>query len=79
MVDAAIKLNGELVRSDGTLITDYATIEQYRNLATLRDALDLLIELWPKPGYSTVMLETHQWIKLRRVLLSIPDLVEADE
>lgn len=49
------------------------------NLATLRDALDLVIELWPKPGYQTVALETHQWIKLRRVLLAIPHLVAADE
>jgi hypothetical protein len=79
MVDTAIKLNGELVRSDGTLITDHATIEQYRNLATLHDALDLIVELWPKPGYSTVQLESHQWIKLRRVLLEIPHLVAADE
>lgn len=51
----------------------------FRNLGVLRDALDLLIELWPKPGYATVTLESHQWAKLRRVLLSVPDLVAADE
>jgi hypothetical protein len=48
-------------------------------LVLLKDALDLVSELWPKPGYASVTLETHQWIKLRRVLLAIPDLVAADE
>jgi hypothetical protein len=48
-------------------------------MVTLQDALDLLIDLWPKPGYQTVTIETHQWIKLRRILLEIPRLVAADE
>ncbi len=64
---------------NGRLITDLLDIDKHRNLATLRDALDLIVELWPKPGYSTVQLESHQWIKLRRVLLEIPRLVAADE
>jgi hypothetical protein len=54
-------------------------ISQARNIATLSSALDLLVELWPKPGYQTVIIETHQWIKLRRVLLEIPRLVATDE
>jgi hypothetical protein len=47
-------------------------------LDVLKDALALIVELWPKPGYASVTLETHQWVRLRRVLLAIPDLV-ADE
>jgi hypothetical protein len=42
--------------------------------ATISDALDLVAELWPKPGYATVTLESHQWARLRRVLLAVPEL-----
>lgn len=45
-------------------------------LEVLRDALDLISDLWPKPSYASVTLESHQWVKLRRVLLAIPDLVD---
>ena len=45
-------------------------------LRVLAEALDLVAELWPKPGYASVVLESHQWLKLRRVLLAIPDLVD---
>jgi hypothetical protein len=38
-----------------------------------REALDLLAELWPKPSFGTVMIETHQWIRLRRLLVSLPE------
>lgn len=38
-----------------------------------KEALDLLAELWPKPSFSTVMIETHQWHRLRRLLLAIPE------
>ena len=48
-------------------------------LEILKDALGLVAELWPVPGSATVHLETHQWVKLRKVLLSIPDLVAEDE
>lgn len=48
-------------------------------LEVLKDALDLVADLWPKPGYASVTLETHQWVRLRRVLLAIPDLVASDE
>jgi hypothetical protein len=37
------------------------------------EALDLLAELWPKPSFSTVTLETHQWIRLRRLLIAVPE------
>jgi hypothetical protein len=53
-----------------------------RNMARfdlVKDALDLIVELWPQPGYASVTMETHQWIKLRRALLAIPDLVANDE
>ena len=45
----------------------------------IKDALDLIVELWPQPGYASVTMEIQQWIKLRRVLLAIPDLVANDE
>lgn len=48
-------------------------------LEILKDALGLVAELWPVPGSATVQLETHQWVKLRKVLLAIPDLVAEDE
>lgn len=40
------------------------------------DALELVAELWPKPGYATVTLESHQWDRLRRLLLGVPELGE---
>lgn len=44
-----------------------------------KEALDLLAELWPKPSFSTVMIETHQWYRLRRLLLAIPEeLLDGD-
>lgn len=48
-------------------------------LELLKDALDLVADLWPRPGYASVTLETHQWVKLRRVLLAVPELVANDE
>lgn len=48
-------------------------------LQLIKQAFDLVVELWPKPGYASVVLETHQWIKLRQLLLSIPELVAHDE
>lgn len=38
------------------------------------EALDLVAELWPKPGFATVHLESHQWERLRRFLLAVPEL-----
>jgi len=68
----------QLVDRNGRRVSDPKVVRAYRNLAILHDALDLVIDLWPKPGYASVTLETHQWIKLRRVLLAIPDLVADD-
>lgn len=68
-----------LIDHRGHVVTDAQRLEAFKNLGILHDALDLIVELWPKPGYSTVQLESHQWIKLRRVLLEIPRLVAADE
>jgi hypothetical protein len=53
--------------------------QQRQNRDVLQNALDLLVELWPKPGYQTVTMGTDQWVKLRRVLLEIPRLVAVDE
>ncbi len=38
------------------------------------EALNLVQELWPKPYYATVTLETHQWERLRKLLLLVPEL-----
>lgn len=60
-------------------VADPQAMLAVKNLAVLHDALDLLVDLWPKPGYQTVVIETHQWVKLRRVLLEVPRLVSMDE
>ena len=60
-------------------VTNPKMSRSLKNFVTLQDALDLIVELWPKPGFSTVQLESHQWVKLRRVLLAIPDLVAENE
>ena len=41
----------------------------------LREALELVAELWPQPSSASVTMETHTWLKLRRTLLAVPDLV----
>ena len=41
----------------------------------LREALELVGELWPQPASASVIIETHTWLKLRRTLLAVPDLV----
>lgn len=50
------------------------TEESARALELTADALELVTELWPKPGYATVTLESHQWERLRRLLLAVPEL-----
>ncbi len=50
---------------------DIVVLEPRTQLAG--EALDLLAELWPVPSYSTVTLETHQWIRLRRLLIAVPE------
>lgn len=42
-------------------------------LALIRDALDLVVELWPSQGRVKMGKET--WDRLRRVLLAVPELV----
>lgn len=46
----------------------------FRALEATAEALDLVAELWPKPGYATVTLEPDQWQRLRRLLLAVPEL-----
>jgi hypothetical protein len=44
------------------------------------EILDILHDVWPKPSHATVHLESHQWIRLRRILLeTIGHLVEEDD
>jgi len=50
-----------------------STVVRASRVELAREALDLLAELWPKPSFSTVMIETHQWIRLRRLLVSLPE------
>lgn len=70
-----------LARNDDTVIFATITGEEpgtepvLKDLEIIHDALSLVADLWPSPKAATVTLETHQWEKLRRVLLSIPDLV----
>lgn len=49
------------------------------HMELLSNALQLVQELWPHPYSASVTLETHQWVKLRKVLLSIPDLLAEAE
>ena len=50
-----------------------------RRLQLADEALALVSEMWPKPSFSTVMIETHQWYRLRRLLLAIPEeLLDAE-
>ena len=41
------------------------------NLNLTQEAMDLLLDWWPKPYYATVTLETHEWERLRRFLLAV--------
>ena len=68
-----------LPETEHPVVSDAQAVKAFKNMAVLHDALDLIAELWPRPGYRSVTLETHQWVKLRRVLLAIPDLVATDE
>lgn len=38
------------------------------------EALDLAAELWPQGADGGVYLTAHQWFRLRRLLLGVPDL-----
>lgn len=49
-------------------------VDRVQAMKVVADALDLVAELWPKPSYATVTLESHQWERLRRVLLAVPEL-----
>lgn len=44
----------------------------YLRLTT--EAFDLVAELWPKPGSATVHLDASQWVRLRKFLLTVPEL-----
>lgn len=48
----------------------------HEDIMLMVDAMNLMIELWPQPADATVTLETHQWIRLRRVLSYVPSLVD---
>jgi hypothetical protein len=49
------------------------------HMGLLSDALQLVQELWPHPYNVPVILNTDQWVKLRKALLSIPDLLAEAE
>lgn len=48
-------------------------LREERRFQLANEALGLVAELWPKPRYGTVMIETHQWHRLRRLLLDLPE------
>lgn len=48
--------------------------EEHPAITDLRlkaEAMDLLIEWWPKNSYATLHLEPHEWARLRRLLLAL--------
>lgn len=49
---------------------DQRTKQAMVDFEIMTDAMELLVELWPHPGYATIAMETHQWRKLRRVLIA---------
>jgi hypothetical protein len=49
------------------------SLREERRFQLANDALEFVAELWPRPRYGTVMIETHQWQRLRRLLLAIPE------
>lgn len=60
------------------MTTSFADVDQFpvSDVALAAEALDLVNELWPVDGvYKT--LSPEQWKRLRRVLLTIPTLVES--
>lgn len=69
--------NGAPVNWDSFNTIPMPTVGEER-VQLLRDAFDLIVDLWPDPVHKTITLETHQWVKLRRVLLSIPDLMTGE-
>lgn len=48
---------------------------EHEYVEVMIDAMRLMIDLWPDPGYATVTLESHQWQQLRRILRVMPELV----
>lgn len=55
----------------------FAEVDQFplRDVALAAEALDLVNELWPVDGVFKT-LTPEQWRRLRRVLLSVPTLVD---
>lgn len=55
----------------------FAEVDQFplRDLELAAEALDLVNELWPVAGAHKT-LTPEQWKRLRRVLLSVPTLVD---
>lgn len=49
---------------------DERTKQAMVDFEIMTDAMELLVALWPRPGYATIAMETHQWRKLRRVLIA---------
>ena len=71
LVEAATGYQG---REPFEVPPDYEEPETDRH-RVLREALELVGELWPQPASASVVIETHTWLKLRRTLLAVPDLV----
>lgn len=46
-----------------------------KNVDLITEAVHLLLELEPHPPHATVILETHQWQRIKHVLTQIPSLV----
>jgi hypothetical protein len=62
-----------------SLLEKTISLRELQRRVILEEALSLVAELWPKPGSATIHVETHQWQRLRRVLLAVPDLIDASD
>lgn len=47
----------------------------HKDLALVTNSLDLVMELWPVGGVQKTLTD-DQWNRLRRILLSVPNLVD---
>lgn len=68
--------DGEQTREMVRIGDTFRSFEELELFRVICEGLDLAAKLWPKPQSATVTLETHEWIRLRRVLLALPDMWE---
>lgn len=55
-------------------IVEPMTVEEPNYPPIVKDALDLVVDLWPTTDKPTTLEAGPQWDKLRAILLAVPDL-----